>query len=401
MFYQLPPVGNPVKLQIGGGNELDTVSSDSLAVFSGWQLHFYDSGTSALAAAMIAARLKKFGADCPASAEVILPAYGCPDLVSAAVFAGLIPVLVDLEKSRPWLNLDAVSNAVSVNTVAIVAVDLFGIQERLSALRMVTQKADIMLIEDSAQGFPAEEMVQGGQRYWQGDLVVLSFGRGKPVSLLGGGLVLSVSGETSLSALLPVVLPVKSKLRQLLCYRLKVYLYNLMIHPRLYWLPASLPFLHLGKTRYHALHGLKGMDDGRKKILLNNIHAYYQYDAHALRLTEFLHKELAEYNHIIDLASVCDTLATQRLLRYPLLLPSVVERNAMVDCLKTGGMGPSIMYATSLPAVAGVKSLPGGAAIFPNAEDFADRLLTLPTHGRFLLSHIRTLVACLRRHIDE
>lgn len=393
MFYQLPPVGNPVKLQTGG-DELDIALPDSLAVFSGWQLHFYDSGTAALAAAMIAARLKKFGADCLAPAEVILPAYGCPDLVSAAVFAGLIPVLVDLEKSRPWLDLDAVSNAVSVNTVAIVAVDLFGIQERLSALRVITEKAGIVLIEDSAQSFPAEQMTQSGKRYWQGDMVVLSFGRGKPVSLLGGGLVLSVSGETALSALLPVVLPVKSTLRQSLNYRLKVYLYNLMIHPRLYWLPDSLPFLHLGETRYHVLHGLKGMDDGRKKILLNNIYAYYQYDTHALRLTEFLRRELAENNHIIDLASVCGMPASQRLLRYPLLLPAT-KRDTVVQYLKIRGMGPSVMYATSLPVIDGVKSLLSRSITFPNAEDFAARLLTLPTHGQFLLSHIRILIACI------
>ena len=56
----------------------------------------------------------------------------------------------------------------------------------MAVLRPLADAAGAVLIEDSAQAFPRD----GGGDFWQGDLVVLSFGRGKPVSLLGGGAVL-------------------------------------------------------------------------------------------------------------------------------------------------------------------------------------------------------------------
>ena len=177
MFYQLPPVGNPVRLSDGRNDE-----SLLQEVFSPYTPGFFDSGTSALAASILAAVNVK-GASKP---EVILPAYGCPDLISAVVFAGAKPVLVDLEAERPWMDLEQVSAHITGHTVAVIAASLCGIPERLGALRQITEQAELLLIEDSAQLFPGSI----DEANWQGDLVVISFGRGKPVSLLGGGAVL-------------------------------------------------------------------------------------------------------------------------------------------------------------------------------------------------------------------
>lgn len=89
MFYQLPPVGHPVRLSDGHYD-------DSLlqAVFSPYSPRFFDSGTAALAASILVSISKKATPE----PEVILPAYGCPDLISAVVYAGAKPVLVDLEE---------------------------------------------------------------------------------------------------------------------------------------------------------------------------------------------------------------------------------------------------------------------------------------------------------------
>ena len=93
MFYQLPPVGNRLCL-----NTINDASVQPFLTLAASR--FYQSGTAALAAAISAAKLLK-NKNYP---EVILPAYACPDLVSAAVFAGVKPVLVDLEAERPWLD---------------------------------------------------------------------------------------------------------------------------------------------------------------------------------------------------------------------------------------------------------------------------------------------------------
>ena len=93
MFYQLPPAGNRITFSVDSNVPLPWFLSSDRATF-------YHSGTAALAAAIIAAKTARAIHD----AEVILPAYACPDLLSAAIFARVRPVLVDLEKEN-WDSL--------------------------------------------------------------------------------------------------------------------------------------------------------------------------------------------------------------------------------------------------------------------------------------------------------
>ena len=369
MFYQLPPVGNPVHLSTAG-------SVDALLQLTGdrYQPHYYASGTAALAAAIVAA-IKLKNVDRP---EVILPAYGCPDLVSAAIFAGAQPVLVDLEADRSWMDLAQVADKTSEQTVAIIGVNLFGISERLSQLRALAEKAGAVLIEDSAQAFPTAS----NNCIWQGDLVVLSFGRGKPVSLLGGGAVLCNSRYSELTSLLPEgEIRAGDNTLAAMQFWLKVKLYNWMINPRLYWLPQSLPFLHLGETRYHHLFEIAVMDKVRLSRLAANIKAY-QTNALVVqtRLREMLARCDLGRHGISDLPQLCENPEQQRLLRYPLLV-SRDDRDELYEKLNHDGLGVSRMYPTILPEIAGLEMLKQQGS-FPEAKSFAERLLTLPTHSK-------------------
>lgn len=369
MFYHLPPVGNPVCLHSHGRVKIDSAAVTLL--FSD-QARFYASGTAALAAALVAAmKVKSIE-----SAEVILPAYGCPDLVSAVEFAGARPVLVDIEAGRPWLDLAQLASAITDNTTAIIAVNLFGISERWTQLRELAEKNNVFLIEDSAQYFPGGEE----QQDWQGDLVVFSFGRGKPVSMLGGGAVLA--STASLLELLPQPKKKITTFRQRVTYILKAKLYNAMISPLLYWLPQSLPFLHLGETRYHTLQVIDAMDQNCMDLLPANI-SCYQDDSNASIRCEKISLMVESLTDLQDrlsnLPRVCNIEAKRRLLRYPLLLDAAL-RDCAYQSLKQAGLGASIMYPASLPKIPGMNHLLDDKQSFPNAEDFASRVLTLPTH---------------------
>ena len=156
---------------------------------------FVNSGTAALSLAVKLSLRKKRIQQSP---EVVLPAYGCPDLIAAVVAQGARPVLVDLAQGRPWMNLEAVENAITDNTVAIIAAGFVGIPERLFALRAIADKNNVALIEDSAQVFPPYSCSNG-----LADYLVLSFGRGKPINLMGGGALLirkDHAGEIALNS---------------------------------------------------------------------------------------------------------------------------------------------------------------------------------------------------------
>ena len=362
MFYHLPPVGNPVCLS----KQPDLVVSPLFALYP---TQFYASGTAALAAAITAAMKLK---NC-SRPEIILPAYGCPDLVSAVIYAGAKPVLVDLEAERPWLDLTQLASAITENTVAIVAVNLFGIAERWTQLRELAKPGDVVLIEDSAQYFPGKDE----QIDLQGDLVVFSFGRGKPVSLLGGGAVLAK--ETSLFDLLPKAQIKPATLSQRFSFGLKARLYNAMISPFLYWLPQALPFLHLGETRYHVLPDIEAMDQVRTELLASNI-SCYQADARTKGRCEKISTMLNSLDGVIDLPQVCAMKRNRRLLRYPVLVVAA-ERDRIYGKLHQAGLGVSIMYPASLPEINGLNHIFDKDHNFPNAQSFALSLITLPVHS--------------------
>jgi len=370
MFYHLPPVGNPM---CSYSKERIQADLSAVSLLSSDQVRFYASGTAALSAAVVAAiKVKNIE-----QAEVILPAYGCPDLISAVEFAGAKPVLVDMEADRPWLDLVQLASVFTESTVAIIAVNLFGISERWVQLQLLAKKSDVVLIEDSAQYFPGAEERQD----WHGDLAVFSFGRGKPVSMLGGGAVFV--NNSHLFKLLPRPEKILTPFRQQLMYALKAKLYNAMISPYLYWLPQSLPFLHLGETRYHTLQAIEAMDQKRIDLLPANI-SCYQDDVDAAARCEKISLMLESLANIQgklwDLPRVCNVKENRRLLRYPLLLKAS-SRDSVYQKLEQAGLGASIMYPVSLPKIPGVNHLLDGKQKFPNAEDFASRVLTLPTHA--------------------
>lgn len=381
MLYQLPPAGNAIVVS-GQSTALAQIERD----WSPFSVRWYGSGTSALAAAVSAAVARKR----VRAPEVIVPAYACPDVVSAVLFAGATPVLVDFVPHRPWLDIEACRRRANHNTVALIAINFLGISERVPLLRTVTAACDAVLIEDCAQAFPigAEAMAALG-----GDMVVLSFGRGKPVSLLGGGAVLS---RVEISRLLPPVDPSGAGLRTRAKFLLRAVTYNVLRRPRLYWLLNALPFAGLGKTVFKPLPALAPAQSSIEFLGVN----VDRYRSMANRVRE-LRVGLGEVlsSRALDLAAACAVPDNARLLRFPLLIEPAACARAD-NALRRAGLGSSRLYQVSLPMVAGISEAVREQGDFPNARDFAASLLTLPTHAQVKPRDIERMAAILRRELD-
>lgn len=386
MFYQLPPAGERILLKRDRRE-----SGREEALFSPYSARYYNSGTSALAAALKVA-IAQSGKTAP---EVLLPAYGCPDLVSAVLHAGARPRLVDLAPDRPWLDLNQLRSAIGANTVAVVAVDLFGIPERHSEIRSLLKMHGVLLIQDSAQSLPRPETGQ-----WQGDYVILSFGRGKPVSLLGGGAVLY--RDAALGTALPERHALPSLWSAEIRFRLKALAYNALVSPFLYWLPASLPFLRLGATRFKPMDAIIGADPVSEQFLPENVRAYWIRPAVAQsRLTEIF--SLLDSKRILDLFRACCVSGqAPRLLRYPVLVQDPERRESLYQAAGRKGLGLSKMYPAPLPAVPGLEGLfPETGDAYPNATAFSRQILTFPVHRRVSEKDLLALRACLHRAISR
>lgn len=113
------------------------------------------------------------------------------------MYQGATPVFIDSEPESwnmdPWLLNEALEDAAEAGNMpkAIIPVHFLGMPANLDALRGVSQKYQIPIVEDAAEAF--------GSRYKDaacgslGDLSILSFSANKILSATGGGALLSDS----------------------------------------------------------------------------------------------------------------------------------------------------------------------------------------------------------------
>ena len=353
----LRPVGEPVPLHA-------RVQPADEAAWDGYTAIWVDSGTTALGIA-IAAVADLAGRPHP---SVILPAYGCPDLVAAAQWAGVTPRLVDTQPERPWLDDVAVGNAIDPSVAAIVAPHFLGIRHPLRNLKDLCQHTGALLIEDSAQLGPASPSFRP-----EADLVILSFGRGKPIPA-GGGLLLcrgpAQAAADRIAARLPEAGP------QGAGWRVHTLAQNLALTRVGFGLVARIPWLRVGETHFKELRSPHRLRHGFRMAVQNVI---AEWPAPEPAVARAYAKHL-EATGTPCLAKNLGWDGKSPLLRYPALMEDAATRNRVCDELHRLGIGASPFYGAALPDLGGMPDVDQSGSL-TNARSFAARLLTLPTHS--------------------
>ena len=121
------------------------------------------------------------------------------------------------------------------------------------------------------------------------------------------------------------------------------------------------------------------MDEERLRRVPTGVEAYWRGDRSS---QDSLTEQIVEFadRGVMDLAVTACGEALPRLLRYPILCKSLALRDELYGCLHRTGLGPSRMYPAPLPVIPGLAEPLGNQGPFPNAQAFAERILTLPTH---------------------
>ena len=107
-----------------------------------------NTGTAALHAALMAVGIK-------AGDEVILPSFTFVATAEAVVLAGGKPVFIDIDSETYALSLQAIKEAITNKTKAIVPVDLYGLPSDIKPIREIAIKHNLVVIEDCAQSHGA------------------------------------------------------------------------------------------------------------------------------------------------------------------------------------------------------------------------------------------------------
>jgi dTDP-4-amino-4,6-dideoxygalactose transaminase len=344
---------------------------ESMRNFLGTEHLFYvSSGRAALwliMKALSALRPKK---------EVLIPAYTCPAIPAAILKAGLKPVLVDINRTDFGFDHQDLEKKIGKETLAVVVVHLFGYPAATDPARKLCREGDIFLVEDAAQAFGNTLPGCPGKKLGLlGDAGFFSFGRGKPLGALHGGL--AITGPAEIREQAKAIygrLDGISSVGGLTSF-VAFLLSSCLSDPRLYWIPQMMPFLHLGETRFSPDFPLK-KGCSRVVPVLDLLFRSLQAEK---RIRE---ENSSWYRHNLLPASgsALSLRDPYPYLRYPLLVRDWNLRDKLLGRLSSEGTGASGLYPCPLNELPDLRERLDDRRRYRNARMLARSLITLPVH---------------------
>jgi len=328
----------------------------------------FGSGTQALQVALTeAARLTGAGA------TVALPAFTCFDVATAAVGAKLRIALYDLDPVTLAPDLESLAAALNAGARIIVAAPLFGLPIDWGALRACANDARALVVEDAAQGSGASW--RGRPVGSLGDMSVLSFGRGKGWTGGGGGALLTrpSSGDAP-TAVRNGGRHLGAELR-VLTLAAAQWAFG---RPAFYGIPAALPWLGLGETRYRDPVPPRPLPRASAGLLLGDVAAAQREADERRARAARLFAAIARAPRVRTVQPL--PAAVPGYLRLP-----VRVRGGLAGLADPGAalrLGVARSYPRPLSDLPAVRErLVAAARQWPGAVELARDLITLPTHS--------------------
>ena len=307
---------------------------------------------------------------------VALPAFGCYQVASAAHWVaerrGLRIAFYDIDPATlapDWPTFDA---SLADAEIAVV-VSLFGMPIDWDSAATIATRHGTTIIEDAAQGNGASW--HGAPLGAWGGLSILSFGRAKGWTGVSGGALLA-RGDWA-RALLELDIE-RCGLRARARHAVAMTAQWSLARPWVYGVPASLPMLGLGETRYSPAEAPMAMSPGACSLIAASQSAAEREAAGRRAAASEWQRELGGLAGTMLYATPERSEAGY--LRFPLLLSGGM--NAFPDPGEARRMGIAATYPTTLPVLPAMRHFSRKVGDWPGAELLVRKLVTLPTHGR-------------------
>jgi dTDP-4-amino-4,6-dideoxygalactose transaminase len=342
-----------------------------------------ESGTAALTAALLAILgIRRGGA-------VAMPGYACYDLATAADGADVPVLLYDTDPRTLAPDLAQLQATLRQGAAAIVAVPLYGYPIDLGEVNRVAGEAGAVVIEDAAQG--AGGTLDDRPAGTQGSVAVLSFGRGKGLTGGGGGALLArdATGEEVLERVRGMLGTPRRGWLELVTLTAQL----LLDRPNLYGIPAALPFLHLGQTVYREPRPLRRASAACASVIAATWTLAGREAEVRRRNAERLLAELRRQPGFQTVSAAGRTRPGY--LRLPVLASPAARRAAAEPAARRLGIMPGYPKALCDLERLRARCLNRDAA-FPGSRLLAERLCTLPTHGRLAVRDLTRLEHWIR-----
>jgi dTDP-4-amino-4,6-dideoxygalactose transaminase len=250
----------------------------------------------------------------------------------------------------------------------VIAHHLFGIPSDIDRTRAICRPRGIFVVEDTAQGMGSER--SGHKLGTLGDVGIFSLGRGKNITCGSGGVVVTNSGRIADAIGRHYRdVPAPTLWETLKDFVLLV-LMAVFIRPRLYWLPAALPFLRLGETVFPIEIPVRRLSGFKAGLLRNWQDRLARANRSRSETADYYRQQLPLR---VAHGESCPCL------RVPILAENPREKQRLYSFSKARGLGLSLAYPTPVNEIPELRADVNGRQ-FPSARKVAANLLTLPTH---------------------
>ena len=342
------------------------------------------SGTHALTLALRA---------CRAAAQdklVLLPAYTCFEVATAAVGASVPVALYDLDAETLEPDWASVREAGRGGAAALVVAPLYGMIVDWDAARSAANELGALLVEDAAQAHGSTW--RGRPVGSAGDLSVLSFGRGKGWTGSGGGALLA---RGRAAALLRDVEPDEAAGAGGGASRIVAAAAQwLLARPALYALPAGIPALKLGETIYHEPTAPQGMTGFSAALAVATDEASLA-EAHLRRAhAGAFHERISTSAPERLCGRMRHPAGEAGALRFPVRVTGGWQQTRDTEAARLGAGPP---YPSTLAALPALRTVLRNRGSFPVAEMLVRELITLPTHASVSAAERTRLVESILR----
>lgn len=391
MKLLVPSAGTPVSFSdilhgfLSSFNQSTTAFESAIKTYTNKKHCFFtNSGTTAFY--VILKALKTISK----KTEVILPAYTAPSLIMPIKKAGLKPVLCDISLKTFNMDIHSVSRYVNENTLCIVPVHMFGLPMNMEEVARIARQHALYIVEDAASSLGAT--IHNRPTGAFGDVGFYSFNRGKNLSTLAGGCIvtdreeLASAIETACAALPALGLASRLKIAA------KLIALSLAVRPLFYTIFYDL----IAKLKYTTLHtdfdsfaytkfqagvGCALFERASKMLNKRHDHGMFLFDMLAqtkgIRLPELISHTVPVFN------------------QFPVLFEDENMKELCFEKINNTGIESTKLYPDPIHRVYDFGYDPDRDP-FPNATYFSRRLLLIPTHPIMNIERLSIMVNIIK-----
>jgi len=374
------PAGTPIPTRVlmkwlaqslSGKKSIETFRHAIEEKFHTFNCQFISSGRTAL---YLALRDLRTLAPHPGADEVIIPSYTCYSVPGSVEKAGLKIRVCDIDPGTLSYDLDALNRFDFSKVLAIVSSNLYGFPNDLPAITNIAKQHNVFFIDDAAQSMGAMIADQYAGTY--GDVGIYSLDKGKNITSIQGGIVVSNHAEFSQVFDETVnSLPLQSSL-SLMADTVKLCAYSLLLPPRYYWIAAKL--LSLGTTPYTTDYPVHAYSEVMANMAFTLFEDLDKINSRRIHNAEYMIQTLEPYTSITPIHPVKQSKPVY--LRLPLLISD--NRNQIVDKLNAAGIGATTSYPEAIINVPQLRnSLDRRDLNCPGGCQVAKEIVTLPTQA--------------------